>query len=205
MSHNIVFLTDNGSLHPITSFPNQPYQCLVIERNAPDEAEGFFSQLMNQAINVQGKVDRDHAFSDLNTLLEKIVPDNLKKDSFYSYWLYDMAKICESFCQMLKSESLKFTLSSQRGCRRFHVDYVKFRLLVTYAGEGTEWISDKGANRKAFLDGAPNEEIILDSSEVNHMKKWDIALFRGGPKGLLHRTPDLALNNKSVLMRLDII
>jgi len=27
--------------------------------------------------------------------------------------------------------------------------------------------------------------------------------FRGGPKGILHRTPDDALNGASILMRLD--
>ena len=35
------------------------------------------------------------------------------------------------------------------------------------------------------------------------MGEWDIAIFRGGASGLLHRTPDDALNGHSILMRLD--
>ena len=40
------------------------------------------------------------------------------------------------------------------------------------------------------------------------MKTWDIAIFKGNKfsgnaKGILHRTPDAALNSPSLLMRLD--
>jgi hypothetical protein len=35
------------------------------------------------------------------------------------------------------------------------------------------------------------------------MGEWDISIFRGGGTGLLHRTPDDALNGHSILMRLD--
>ena len=36
------------------------------------------------------------------------------------------------------------------------------------------------------------------------INKWDIAVFRGGKNGILHRTPDSALQNQSsILMRLD--
>ena len=31
----------------------------------------------------------------------------------------------------------------------------------------------------------------------------DIAIFRGGKNGILHRTPNSALNHSSILMRLD--
>lgn len=37
------------------------------------------------------------------------------------------------------------------------------------------------------------------------MRPWDIAVFRGGPKGLLHRTPNAAKNGPSIMMRLDYV
>ena len=43
-----------------------------------------------------------------------------------------------------------------------------------------------------------------DKSSVTHINKWDISIFRGGEKGILHRTPDSALKEtSSILMRLD--
>ena len=81
---------------------------------------------------------------------------------------------------------------------------VPYRLLVTYAGQGTELLPDFAANRNAFDEGKPNEEIIKDKSALKFINKWDIAIFRGGKKGILHRTPDSALKeSSSILMRLD--
>ncbi len=48
-----------------------------------------------------------------------------------------------------------------------------------------------------------NEFILKDPSARQFVGLWDIAVFRGGPKGVLHRTPDSALNGPSILMRLD--
>lgn len=192
-------------LQPIISFPNTKQQCLIMERKTPQHADSFFNELLHNALSVIGEVSKDQAFSDLEKLLHDTVPENLRAKTFYNLWLQDMADIYTAFCTMINKSSAKLTLSSQRGCRRYHVDNVQFRLLVTYAGAGTEWINDQGANRQAFINGAPNEEIVVDRSQINHMNTWDIALFRGGPKGLLHRTPDAALETKSVFMRLDII
>ena len=114
-----------------------------------------------------------------------------------------MANLSQVFCEMQNSNSVSFLLSSKRGCRRYHVDIVPLRMLVTYAGKGTELLPDEAADRDAFANGEPNEKIVLDSSAIKFMDLWDIAVFRGGAKGLLHRTPDEALNNSSVFMRLD--
>jgi len=74
---------------------------------------------------------------------------------------------------------------------------------VTYAGKGTEWLPDEAADRTAFANGAPNEEIIKDPTARQYMNAWDVAVFRGGANGLLHRTPDAALDDPSIMMRLD--
>ena len=83
------------------------------------------------------------------------------------------------------------------------MDKVPRRLLVTYAGQGTEWLPDDAADRTAFAKGEPNEKIITDATAKQFIGQWDVALFRGGSDGLLHRTPDEALNQFSILMRLD--
>ena len=63
---------------------------------------------------------------------------------------------------------------------------------------------DNAADRNAFISGKPNENIIKDRSAIRYLNKWDIAIFRGGKHGILHRTPESALNDKSsILMRLD--
>lgn len=127
----------------------------------------------------------------------------MQKDSFYVNWISDMAQVCEVFSDTLDSDSVGFCLSTKRGCRRYHVDNVPMRLLVTYAGQGTEWLPDEAVDRSALLNNSTNEKIIKDVSKRKFINSWDVAIFNGGANGLLHRTPDLALNNPSVLMRLD--
>ena len=77
------------------------------------------------------------------------------------------------------------------------------RLLVTYAGKGTEWLPDEFVDRNAYENGLPNESILKNPSRSKFINTWDVAIFRGGSDGLLHRSPDAALNGTSIMMRLD--
>ena len=55
-----------------------------------------------------------------------------------------------------------------------------------------------------FFEGEPNNKIIKDKLAIKFINKWDIAIFKGGKNGILHRTPDSALKYySSILMRLD--
>ena len=163
----------------------------------------FFEKVMQKNIRVFGKVSKQNSTMDIQYLLENSIPDQMLDDPFYLSWVVDMAKVCRLFSKIIDSDSVDFCLSTSRGCKRYHIDHVPMRLLVTYAGKGTEWIPDEAADRNAFVNGDPNENIIKDLSKRRFMKPWDISIFRGGPDGLLHRTPDEALKKSSILLRLD--
>ena len=75
-----------------------------------------------------------------------------------------MSDICKLFCIFLNANKLSFWLGNVRGCKRYHVDMVPFRLLVTYEGQGTELLPNYAADREAFIEGKPNNEIIKDKS-----------------------------------------
>ena len=192
-----------ADLGELTRFPQRKDQLAVLQRQAPKEAEVFFEKLMHTSIGVIGKVKKENAEADIQEILEDYISVELQQDPFYNLWIKDMASVCRSFCEILCSDAVSFCLASKRGCRRYHIDNVPMRLLVTYAGKGTEYIPDEAADRKAFQNGMPNERIIKDPSAIKFMNTWDVAVFRGGSRGLLHRTPDAALNQPSILMRLD--
>ena len=47
-------------------------------------------------------------------------------------------------------------------------------------------------------------KLLKINRQRKFINKWDVAIFRGGRNGILHRTPDSALDcNSSILMRLD--
>lgn len=187
----------------IKDFPNKSDQLAIMNRSMPENASLFFTQLLKISFNITGEIYKETATINIKDLLSDKLPKKIKNNVFYQPWIEDMANLCEMFCITEKSSYISFSLSSHRGCRRYHIDNVPLRLLVTYAGQGTEWLPDEFANKRAYANGEPNERIIKDISKKQFVGEWDIALFKGGPEGLLHRTPDSALNNNSILMRLD--
>ena len=163
----------------------------------------FFLQLIREPFNVFGKISKSSALTSIETMLSNIISNSIQKNPFYAYWLRDMADICALFCEMENSSSIGFSLGTDRGCRRFHIDQVPQRLLVTYSGKGTEWLPEDHANYHEYFNGSPNEQIVKQNCKTQFVNQWDIAVFHGGPSGLLHRTPDESLDKLSILMRLD--
>ena len=152
-------LYKTNNLNDIKAFDTKSSELAIVERKAPSEARLFFEKLMIKPFRFIGKIRKESALIDLKTILISENSPEIHNKSFYQYWLYDMAKICEIFCEMQNSNAIGFCLTTKRGCSRYHVDNVSQRLLVTYAGKGTEWLSEDCADRHAYLSGAPNEKI----------------------------------------------
>lgn len=203
MARKLMSIFRATDLSELPSFPQRRDQLALLERGEPQAAAAFFEKLMETSIRTVGKVRKEQAKADIKDILAEEIPAELQNDPFYEEWIADMADVSKSFCETQQSDAIGFCLSSERGCRRYHVDNVPLRALVTYAGKGTEYLPDEAANRRAFRTGKPNDKIIKDPSAIRFIDIWDVAVFRGGDKGLLHRTPDAALDKPSILMRLD--
>ena len=192
-----------SNIQSLREFSKTENQLAVLERCPLKGADKFFNKLMQSDFSLIGQAFKDSSLEDIKFILEEDIPKELQSDPFYPLWVADIASLCKVFCDVLVTESVSLQLSTKRGCRRYHVDNVPMRMLVTYAGKGTEWISDEVVDRQAYESGKTNEEILKDLTETQYMNIWDVAIFRGGKKGLLHRTPDAALMGPSVLLRLD--
>lgn len=85
-------------------------------------------------------------------------------------------------------------------CRKFHVDYVRYRLVTTYVGPGTEWVPDDAVRREA-LDHPPdcpcdaNKEIVRDASAIRHAAPGEVIVMKGARhsngRGGVHRSPPI--------------
>ena len=190
-------------LKTLTKFNSLPNPLALVKRDPLNGSNEFFMKLMQTSFSVIGRVCKLSSVEDLASILNEDIPSQLQADPFYSLWIKDMASVCDIFCEMVGEDSIGFCLGTERGCRRYHIDNVPLRLLVTYAGQGTEWLPDVAADRQAFESGMANEFILKDPSARQFAGLWDVAVFRGGPAGVLHRTPDAALDGPSILMRLD--
>ena len=192
-----------NDIEKISEFSKQEYQLIELERKNMSISDSFFREIMHEPFRVIGKISKKNSSEDIKRILRDIIPLSSQTNFFYKTWVSDMSEICQIFCDTLNSKSVSFCLGTERGCSRYHIDNVPMRLLVTYMGQGTEWLPNEIANRAAFEEGLPNEKIVKDSSKIKSIKTFNVAIFRGGAAGLLHRTPDSALKNPSILLRLD--
>ena len=190
-------------LRDLAAFKHQEEQLAILERQPLGGGDEFFKKLSERPLNVIGIVGKKNCVEEILALLEDEISEDLKSSDFYMQWVIDMAGVCNIFCETLATSTVGFCLATQRACQRYHIDNVPLRLLVTYYGRGTEWVPDTAVDRLAYDSGMPNDKILTNNNARKFLNAWDIAIFRGGPDGLLHRTPDAALNRPSILLRLD--
>ena len=190
-------------LRDLATFKHQEGQLAILERQPLGGGDEFFNKLSERPLNVIGIVGKKTCVEEILALLEDEISEDLKSSDFYMQWVIDMAGVCNIFCETLATSTVGFCLATQRACQRYHIDNVPLRLLVTYYGKGTEWVPDSAVDRLAYDSGMPNDKILTSNNARKFLNTWDIAIFRGGPDGLLHRTPDAALNTPSILLRLD--
>ena len=195
----------NDEMSNLCNFSERDSKLEIVNRQKPAGAAPFFQELVTSPFWASGIVQKNDALNDIETILADTISPELQKQAFYEVWVDDMANVANVFCKIEKSDSIKLWVGTNRGCSRYHVDNVPRRLLVTYDGKGTEWLPDEAVDRAAYTRGKPNELIVKDSSSKRFIDEWDIAVFKGGNGGLLHRTPDEALASPSVFMRLDNI
>ena len=175
----------------------------ISERNSPIGFNDFFKKIIYKPFNINGKVFKKSSVNDIKDILKEKISVSAKNSIHYNYWINDMAKMSSIFCDIMGSIDISFSLGTSRGCSRYHIDNVPMRLLVTYYGQGTEWLPIDNADYGAYSKGKDNENILKDPKKRMYLKPWHISIFKGGSDGILHRTPDSALKSPSLLMRLD--
>ena len=100
----------------------------------------------------------------------------------------DAARLAGLFCDALGLARFELRLEVVRtdSCRKFHADYVRARLITTYAGEGTDWLD--GADAARVAAGA-------EPRRINRMNAFDVGLFKGklaSDHPAIHRSPPIA-------------
>ena len=94
-------------------------------------------------------------------------------------------------------------------CHRFHADRTRLRLLCTYRGPGTEWLTEAQVDRWALSNGSANEDIIRFGEPARFMSPW-VGIMKGSAypgnagHGLVHRSLPIAGSGRTrVLFCLD--
>lgn len=144
---------------------------------------------------------------DINTLLQQ---QGLEPRTFKN-WRADMRRLADIYFSVSENRdvTLRLVTTEEDDCRRFHVDRTRLRLLCTYRGPGTEWLTNAQVDRLAQSTGAPNEDIIR-FGEPSQFEPFWVGVMKGDAHpgnaghGLMHRSPPIAGSGQTrVLFCLD--
>lgn len=126
-----------------------------------------------------------------------------------SFWVDVLAEITGSERVGVRLARLRSAM-----CPRFHVDRVALRVVCTYEGRGTEYVSEEHVNRSRLghaAEGAPDEASGLLSSpgQVLAAEPGDVVLLKGDTwagnagRAAVHRSPAASVASPRLVMTLD--
>ncbi|MEW5420825.1 DUF1826 domain-containing protein [Amorphus sp. 3PC139-8] len=129
--------------------------------------------------------------AEIDTALRSALADLRRLQSWLEVWLRDdIAFLARLYSELTGASTLALRLEpvTDDACRRFHADNVTYRLITTYRGPGTEWVSP----RDAYLveDGE-----LSDVSARRQLQRGWVGVLRGTKSAgsdapaLLHRSP----------------
>jgi len=130
----------------------------------------------------------------------------------------DVEEIVSMFCYLFELEEvgLRLTTLDRAMCPKFHVDRVPCRLVTTYSGIATEWLAHDIVDRAKLGTGSQGKSdadsgLYQHQSDIQQLIAGDVAVLKGESwvgnegAGLVHRSPNLANQEKRLLLTLDVI
>ncbi len=176
---------------------------IAIYNRSVDHLSGEIIQLIEKDIELR-------ASGSIGCIISSIM-DELKSLNAILL-LKDIERQLSLFSQIAQSTSYRLLLATIKSnmCRRFHTDINDLRLLCTYSGLGTLWLTEDNVNRKGLDTYGDNECIVLDESRIQQAETGSIVILKGaiypqeGTAAIVHRSPSIEeTGQRRLLLRID--
>ena len=162
---------------------------------------------------VNGLLSRDielRSSGDIDTILQNL-KEAMDLDKFRLF-IQDVKELLHLFKELTRANSFRLLLATinENMCRRFHTDVNDIRMLCTYSGQGTLWLTEDNVDRNALHSREGNESIVLDESKIQQAETGSVLILKGaiypqeGTKAVVHRSPTIEESGeKRLLLRID--
>ncbi len=124
----------------------------------------------------------------------------------------DVTYLLSLFKDVVGAESFRLLLATinTNMCKRFHTDINDLRMLCTYSGQGTLWLTEENVDRNALDSCEGNDCVVLDESNIQQAETGSVLILKGaiypkeGTKAVVHRSPTIEESGeKRLLLRID--
>lgn len=150
------------------------------------------------------------ASGDINSILDKIT-QTIKPNEF-PLIIQDIKVLLHLFQKLSSAKSFRLlliTISSDM-CRKFHTDINDLRMICTYSGAGTLWLTEDNINQKELYESGEDKDIVIEESEIQQAKTGSVVILKGllypkeGTRAVVHRSPAIEkMGAKRLLFRID--
>lgn len=133
-------------------------------------------------------------------------------DQLYPHLAKDVEMLATIYADLFEADKvgLRLELVNKTLCPLFHVDKVPCRLVSTYIGRTTEWLTEDNTNRMALRE-RDHHHIAIDENALNRVSVGDVLLFKGQSwrdvedDGVVHRSPEATTEQRRLILTLDMI
>ena len=209
---NKVNYISDDNIDVLTRIYDEDINLVIYKREVSAEIIQYVSKLLEQSESISYK--QVLKLDEVKQQLKMALPDYDYKDTFIS----DLYNFCDMFSILFDLEHIGLRLSrlEHAMCPRFHVDNIPCRLLITYGGVGSEWLSEDNVDRKKLgrgNQGLPDtlSGIYVNEGQINRIEPYDVALLKGeawtnnSGKGIVHRSPEVNKTSPRLLLSLDFV
>jgi hypothetical protein len=124
----------------------------------------------------------------------------------------DISQLSTMYADLFELEyvGLRLELVNKTVCPYFHIDKVVSRLVTTYFGPATEWLTEDNSNRFA-LQQRQYAAIVKNEKLIKQANIGDVMLFKGdnweikNVKPIIHRSPACQAHQRRLLLTLDMM
>jgi hypothetical protein len=171
--------------------------------------------LVEDAVRAAGQVGFLRLFALPPESAAQIVPEELAGFPHLAadlrFWIEVLAELTD-----LERVGVRLARLETSMCPRFHVDRVTLRLVTTYEGQGTEFVSSEHVDRRRLGHaalGAADEVsgLLLAPGCVRSASAFDVVLLKGeewpenGGHGAVHRSPAASGKEPRLVLTLDLL
>jgi hypothetical protein len=101
-------------------------------------------------------------------------------------------------------------------CPKFHIDRITVRAVLTFKGQGTQWLPNHAANRSrlGIVSAGLDDDlsgVVLDQREIQSAPEGSLMLLKGEGwegnegNGIIHRSPQASKFERRLMLSLDLL
>ena len=138
--------------------------------------------------------------------------------SGYSEWLKCIHYWTDVFQHLFGAKTIGLRLQSldRPMCPKFHIDKLTVRAVLTFTGQGTQWLLNHAADRSRLgLVSAGLEDslsgVVLDQAAIQSAPERSLILLKGEGwegnegNGIIHRSPPASKLGRRLMLSLDLL